>query len=124
MSKHKCPQPNCNAPALILFNLVCANPRCKNHDLKWQKEIESKPRYEHKTVGDQTFLGGYLYQKVYYDLYHSINPTDETEWVEARYGDDISCYLGEELFFASLCDDQVLLEAAKRWEDQNLLELD
>jgi len=54
----------------------------------------------------------------YYDLYHSINPLDETEWVEARYGDEITCYLGDELLFACFHESKVLQEAARRWNSR------
>lgn len=118
MSYHKCPQKGCSAPALLLLDLRCANPACKNYDTKWHAEITSKPRYDHKTIGDHTFLGGYTYENKYYDLYHSINPMDDTEWVEARYGDDIRCYLGGELLFANLDDNPVIREAARRWNEK------
>jgi hypothetical protein len=120
MVEQRCPQPWCNAPALLLFNLVCSNPKCQNYDSSWHQELEAKPRYSHKTIGQHTFLGGFLHEGVYYDLYHSINPLDDTEWVEARYGDELSCYTGEELLFAGISDDKILQEAAKRWEERSM----
>lgn len=117
MDSHTCPQKNCGSPARLLFNLVCSNPSCRNYDAEWYQEINSIPRFKHETIGKHFFLGGFLYNSTYYDLYHSINPLDENEWVEARYGDDITCYLGEELIFAPFHTSIVLKEAAKRWDE-------
>ena len=117
MNNHSCPQKKCGSPARLLFNLVCSNPLCKNYDAKWHTEINSLPRYKHETIGKHIFLGGFLHDSTYYDLYYSINPLDENEWVEARYGDDISCYLGEELIFAPFHESIVLKEAARRWDE-------
>ena len=116
MLNHTCPQKQCGAPARLLFNLVCSNPLCRNYDAIWRYEINNIPRYKHETVGKHIFLGGFLYESQYYDLYHSINPLDQNEWVEARYGDDLNCYLGEELIFAPFHESTVLKEAAIRWD--------
>jgi hypothetical protein len=118
MKYYKCPQKGCNAPALLLFKLICANPICQNYDTKWHAETASKPRYIHKTVGDNTFLGGFSYENKYYDLYHSTNPLDDVEWVEARYGDDLSNYMASELLFAYLDESDVIVEAARRWNER------
>jgi len=118
MIHHKCPQKGCGAPALLLLNLICANPQCQNYDTKWHVETTSIPRYDHKTIGEHTFLGGYSYENKYYDLYHSINPLDDTEWVEARYGNDLRCYTGSELLFAYLDESTVIREAARRWNER------
>lgn len=118
MKHQKCPQKGCSAPALVLLTLKCANPLCQNYDTKWHAETTSRPKYTHKTVGDQTFLGGFSYENKYYDLYHSVNPLDEEEWVEARYGDDIRCYIGSELLFAYLDENKVIREAARRWNEK------
>ena len=118
MSDLRCPQKKCNAPALLLLDLVCSNLECRNYDAKWYAEVHSKPQYRHDTIGDHTFLGGFNHQGKYYDLYHSINPLDESEWVEARYGDELSCYLGEELTFALFHESEVLHEAARRWDER------
>ena len=118
MKHHKCPQQGCNAPALILLKLLCANPMCQNYDAKWHAETTSSPRYKHKTQGEQTFLGGYSYENKYYDLYHSISPMDDTEWVEARYGNELRNYVGSELLFAYLDESDVIREAARRWNEK------
>ena len=73
------------------------------------------PKYTHETEGDHTFLGGFSHGGQYYDLYFSINPLDDSEWVEARYGDTISCYLCEELEIAPIAENEVIQEAARRW---------
>ena len=75
-------------------------------------------KYTHKTIGDHIFLGGFSYENKYYDLYHSTNPMDETEWVEARYGNDIRCYIGSELLFAGFDESAVIQEAARRWNNR------
>lgn len=118
MNNHNCPQKKCNSPARLLFYLVCANPTCKNYDANWHAEISLKPRYKHETIGDQTFLGGHSYDGKYYDLYHSINPLDDSECVEARFGNHLSNYICEELIFAPLIEDDVLREAARRWNER------
>lgn len=118
MDTTRCPQSNCSSPARLLFSLVCSNPKCRNYDTKWHTELNSKPRYEHNTVGDHIFLGGFMNDSTYYDLYHSINPLDDTEWVEARYGNELSCYLGDELLFACFHEREVLQEAARRWNSR------
>jgi len=118
MSNTKCPQTGCNSPALLLLNLVCANPLCQNYNPKWHVEMSSHPRYNHKTIGNHVFLGGHTHENKYYDLYFSINPLDDTEWVEARYGDDIRCYVGEELEYAPLHNSEILREAARRWNER------
>lgn len=115
---HICPQNNCNSPARLLFYLVCSNPSCRNYDKNWHSEVSFKPRYRHDTEGDQTFLGGYSHEGKYYDLYHSISPLDDSEYVEARYGDKISCYICEELIIAPLIENEVLQEAARRWNER------
>jgi len=118
MIQLRCPQKGCNAPALLLMNLRCVNPQCQNYDIKWHAETTSQPRYEHQTIGDQTFIGGFSFENKYYDLYHSINPLDDTEWVEARYGNELRCYVGSELLFAYLDESEVIREAARRWRDR------
>jgi hypothetical protein len=113
-----CPQKGCNSPALLLLSLRCANPKCINYNSQWHAEITSTPKYEHKTIGEHIFLGGFSVNGRYYDLYHSINPLDDTEWVEARYGDALDCYEGEELIFAPLHKNEVIQEAARRWNSR------
>jgi hypothetical protein len=118
MREHICPQKGCNSPARLLLNLVCVNPSCRNYDAKWHAEVSVKPKYTHDTVGDQTFLGGFSYGSKYYDLYFSINLLDDSEWIEARYGDNISCYMCEEYALAFIADHEALHEAARRWDDR------
>ncbi len=118
MTHSNCPQRSCNSPARLLFYLVCSNPNCKNYDAQWHAEVSLKPKYNHETEGDHTFLGGFSWDGKYYDLYFSINPLDDSEWVEARYGDALSCYECEELVLAPLVDNEVLQEAARRWNER------
>jgi hypothetical protein len=118
MKYRKCPQKGCNAPALLLLRLLCANPLCQNYDVKWHAETTSEPIYLHKAVKDTTFLGGFSYDNKYYDLYHSINPLDDVEWIEARYDNELSCYLASELLFAYLDESDVIVEAARRWNNR------
>jgi hypothetical protein len=118
MSDYCCPQKQCSSPARLLFYLVCANPNCRNYDAKWHAEVSLKPKYIHDTEGDHTFLGGYSHGGQYYDLYFSINPFDDGEWVEARYGDTLSNYLCEELMLAPMAENEILQEAARRWNDR------
>jgi hypothetical protein len=118
MNEHSCPQKKCNSPSRLLFYLVCANPNCINYDQDWHSEVTTVPRYKHETIGDQTFLGGYHHDGKYYDLYHSVNPLDDTECVEARFGDTLSDYICEELIFAALIENDVLHEAARRWNER------
>lgn len=118
MFKERCPQAGCNAPARILFNLVCSNPLCRNYDESWHLEVYSQPRYKHETIGEHTFLGGFVYDNEYYDLYFSINPLDGSEWIEARYGNELGCYLGSDLDTAQNHPHKVLKEGARRWEEK------
>ena len=114
----RCPQKGCNAPARLLFTLVCANPDCRNYDAKWHLEAYSKPRYVTPTLGEYTFLGGFVYDNTYYDLYFLINPLDDSEWVEARYGNEVGSFEGEELLLAFLHDNKAIQEAGRRWENR------
>lgn len=123
----KCPQKGCNAPARLLFSLVCANPFCRNYDAKWQEEAYSEPSYKHNIMGRYKFLGGYIHNNIYYDLYHSINPLDGTEWMEARYSNELGDYDMEEMIFAPISKKQYFKEAYKRWinfkNDTNYVEV-
>lgn len=117
--KAKCPL--CGSPAQILFKLVCSTESCRNYDATWAKQVNEQPRYVHKTISKYSeFLGGYELDGIYYDLYYSISPFDDTEWVEARYGDDIECYECDELLFAPLSEQPELVEAANRYETKRL----
>jgi hypothetical protein len=118
MSNVRCPQKGCNAPARILFTLVCANPLCRNYDPKWHVEAYSEPRYKHGSMGENTFLGGFVYDNEYYDLYYSINPLDGSEWVEARFGNEFDEYMTDELVFADVHQHAVIREAARRWNEK------
>jgi hypothetical protein len=118
MINERCPQKGCNAPARLLFSLVCANPNCRNYDSKWHIEAYSEPRYTHITLGEQVFLGGFVYDSTYYDLYFSLNCLDDSEWVEARYGNELSDYIGEEVVYAELSDSKPIVEAARRWNNR------
>lgn len=119
----RCPQKGCNAPARLLFSLVCANPSCRNYDESWYSEVYSKPLYRNDSMGEYVFLGLFLHESQRYDLYYSVNPLDGSEWVEARFGDDFDACLMEELSSSENSNSCVIREAASRWKTIKRIEV-